>query len=98
MYFYISDFVTLAHVGSNLKFLNHEINYKEKIGPTKYSGEKNSDPWNTHEKKLRTHEYPRENFAPTKYPREKILDPQKNPREKNLDSWNINEGTVVRWH
>ena len=65
MYFYISDFVTLVHVGSNLKFLNHEINYKEKIGPTKY---------------------PRENFAPTKYPWEKILDPQKNPREKNLDS------------
>ena len=37
MYFCISVFVTLAHVASNLKCLNHEINDKEKIGPTKYS-------------------------------------------------------------
>ena len=44
MYFCISVFVTLAHVASNLKSLNHKINDKETIGLTKYSREKSSDP------------------------------------------------------
>ena len=70
MYFCISAFVTLAHVGSNLKSLNHEINFKEKIGPKNYSREKNFgpmkyprekilDPRNTHEKNLGLTKYPR---------------------------------------
>ena len=95
MYFCISAFVTLAHVGSNLKSLNHEINFKEKIGPKNYSREKISDPriltrkfW-THEiptrKKLWTHEIPtRKNFRPTKYSREK--------------SWTHEIPTKARWH
>ena len=66
MYFCIPVFVTLAHVSSNLKSLNHEINDKEKIGPTKCYREKNSDPGNSHEKKFWTHEYSREIFRPTK--------------------------------
>ena len=82
MYFCISVFVTLAHVASNLKCLNHEINDKEKIGPTKYSWEKNSDPRNTPEKKFRTNEYPREKyFGPTKYPRRHGYTMALNPRD-----------------
>ena len=65
MSFCISVFVTLAHVASNLKSLNHEINDKETIGPTKNS-----------RKKILTHEIPtRKNFGPTNT-REKILDPR----------------------
>ena len=59
MNFGISVFVTLAHIASNLNSLKHEINDKEKIGFTKYSREKNSDPRNTHKKKFRNHENPR---------------------------------------
>ena len=83
MYFFISAFVTLAHVGSNLKSLNHEINFKEKIGPKNYSREKISDP-RILTRKFGPTKYPREkNFGPMKYPREKILDPR-NTHEKNL--------------
>ena len=43
---------------------------------------------NTHDKKFWTHEIPtRKNFGPKKY-----------PREKNLDSRNTHEDTMVRWH
>ena len=73
MNFGISVFVTLAHIASNLNSLKHEINDKEKIGFTKYSREKNSDPRSTHKKKFRNHEYPRGNFGPTKYPQEKKI-------------------------
>ena len=72
MYFCIPVFVTLAHVSSNLKSLNHEINDKEKIGPTKYSQEKISDPRNS----------PRKNFGPTNA-HEKILSPR-NTHEKKF--------------
>ena len=34
------------------------------------------DPQNTHEKKIPTQEYPRENFGPTKYPRDKNFGPK----------------------
>ena len=76
MYFCISVFVTLAHVASNLKSLNHKINDKETIGLTKYSREKSSDPWNTREKILdprNTHE-------------KKILDPR-NTHEGTVARW-----------
>ena len=67
------------------------------------------DPQNTHEKKIPTQEYPRENFGPTKYRQEKssdprnthetkILDPRINLREKILEPQNIHEGTVAQWH
>ena len=74
MYFCISVFVTLAHAASSLKSLNHEIKYKKKNWPTKYSREKKSDPRNTHEKKFRT--------------REKILDPR-NTHEKKFQTYEI---------
>ena len=79
MNFGISVFVTLAHIASNLNSLKHEINDKEKIGFTKYSREKNSDPRSTHKKKFRNHEYPRGNFGPTKYPQEKKFGSTKQP-------------------
>ena len=44
--FCISVFVTLAHTASNLNSFNHEIKYKKKKRPAKYSREKNSDPQN----------------------------------------------------
>ena len=72
MYFCISVFVTHPHAANNLKSLNHEINYKKKNGPR-----------NTHQKKIRTHEYPRENFEPTKYP---------------LEKFQTHKGAVVQWH
>ena len=40
---------------------------------TKYPLETNLDPWNTRNKKFRTHKIPtRKNFGPLKYPRENI--------------------------
>ena len=81
MYFCISVYVTLAHAASSLKSLNHEINYKKKNGPTKYSRGKNFDPRNTHEQTFRTHEYPRENFGPRKYPRRHGSTMALNPRD-----------------
>ena len=45
--------------------------------------------------KFWNHEIPtRKNFRPTKYPREKILDPR-NTHEKNFRT---HEGTMARWH
>ena len=53
------------------------------------------DPQNTHEKKSLTHEITtRENFGPTKYPREKNWDPR-NTHEKDFRTY---EGTMARWH
>ena len=77
MYFCISDFVILAHAASNLKSLNHEINYKEKM-----------DPQNAHQKKILTHKIPtRKNFGPTNT-HEKVLDPRNTHEKKNSDPWN----------
>ena len=106
IYFCISVFVTLAPAASSLKSLNQEINYKKKNEPTKYSREKRSDPRNTHKKKFRTHEYPRENFGPIKYSGEKISDPLNTHEKKNLDPRNTYEKefwtheipTKARWH
>ena len=97
MYFCISVFVTLAHAASSLKSLNHEIKYKKKNWPTKYSREKKSDPRNTRKnfgpaRKFWTHETPtRKNFRPTKYPQEKNFGPTKYPRENILDPRNTHE-------
>ena len=57
--------VNLSHPANNWKSLNREIKRKY-YGPTKHSQEKNSkfsgkkncNPGNTHEKKFRTHEMP----------------------------------------
>ena len=56
------------------KMQNH---IKNKIGPTKYTGEKVLDPRNTQEENFRTHE------IPTK----KILDPR-NTHEGTMARWN----------
>ena len=94
MYFCISVIVILAHAADNLKSFNHKIKYKKKIGPRNAHEKKiltheiltrkNSGP----ARKFWTHEIPtRKKFRPTKYPREKILDPL-----------NTHEGTVAQWH
>ena len=96
MYFGNSVFVALAHEASNLKYLNHEINYKKKNEPTKYSPEKNSDPRNIHEKKFQTHEAPtRKKVWTHEIPTRKILDPQ-NTHEKKF--WTRKIPTNARWH
>ena len=88
MYFCVSVFVTLAHASSNLKSLNHEINYKKKGEPTKNSLEKNSDaknpmrknfgPKNTHEKILDPRNTHYKKLWAPKYSGENILDQRKN--------------------
>ena len=57
------------------KILDPRNTHGKNFGHTKYTSEKISDPQNTHEKKILTHEYPRENYGPTKKSRQKILDP-----------------------
>ena len=53
-------------------FWNHEIHTK-----------KNLELRNTHEKRFWTHNIPtRKDFGPTKYPREKILDPQNTHKKR----------------
>ena len=70
MCFCVSVFVTLAHIASNLKSLNHESNDKEKIGPTKNPREKNSDSRNTHEKKISGPRIPARKFWTREIPTE----------------------------
>ena len=93
--FCITVFVTLAHAASNLKSLNDEINYRKKNGPTKYSREKYSDPWNTQEKKFRIHEHPRKNFGTIEYQREKSPD-SRNTHEKTF--WTHEIPKKAQWH
>ena len=74
MLFCISVFVTFVHAASNLKSLNHKINYKKK--------------W-AHEiltRKFQTHQYLRGSFGPTKYRREKISEPR-NTHEVKVVRW-----------
>ena len=76
MYFCISVFVTLAHVASNLKCLNHESTIRKKLGPQ-----------NTLEKKILTHEIPpRKSFGPTSTHEKNILVPR-NTHEGTVTRW-----------
>ena len=110
MFFCISVFVTLAHAASSLKSLNHEIKYKKKNWPTKYSREKNltreiltrkncglARKFWTHENKFQTYEIStRKKFWTHEIPKRKNFRPTKYPREKILDPLNTHEGTVAR--
>ena len=71
------------YIGGGISLLIFVTYMFTNLGPTKYPREKFMDPQNTHEKKFRTQENPREkfwtheiptrtNFGPTKYPREEI--------------------------
>ena len=54
------------------------------------------DQWNTHEKKILTHEIPtRKKFWPTKYLRKRNFGPTKYPREKNFDPRNTYEKEIL---
>ena len=76
------------------KILIHEIPTRKNFRPTNIQ-EKTLDSRNTHDKKFQTQKIPtRKNFGPTR----KKFGPTKYPREKKLDPRNTYEGTVGRWH
>ena len=59
---------------------------RQKAVPKKHRHKQLQDPRNTHEKKFWNHEFPTsKTFGPTKYRREKTLEPQK-PTSKNVRS------------
>ena len=76
------------------KIVIHEIPTRKNFRPTNIQ-KKTLDSRNTHDKKFQTQKIPtRKNFGPTR----KKFGPTKYPREKKLDPRNTYEGTVGRWH